>query len=139
MAMTINAVTVANPTTLDADSVAIAATNITYAGLKSYYHSQSTTVHQTLHVLSVGWEQLTPTELSTIRTQWQAAAVAYVDATFDGIELPSSFTVTDKVSMIAYPGSSLSVEYTQGYDIAGTGPILFDATATFVTSPMVIP
>lgn len=138
MAMTIDGVTMPNPVSLDADSVAIAATNLTYGGPKSYYHSQSTTARQGLHVLKVVWDNLNTNELSDVVTAFQAAADEYVTLTFDDIELPATFVTPDEVTVIVYPGTVLDIEYQQGYDSAGNGPLLYTVGATFVTGPRVL-
>ena len=136
MALTIDAVTVANPVEVSSDSLATAATNMTYGGMKSYYHNRSANFNQAIHVITVIWDGLNSTELGTLRTQWQAAADAYVTFTFDDVELPAVFSTADEFDAIVYPESGLDVVYSQGYDSAGNGPILYKATGIFLCEPM---
>ena len=136
MAITINGNAVAKPVTVDSDSISTAAINVAYGGLKSYYHNRSENVNQVIHVITIVWDGINGTELGTIRTNWQAAADAYVEIVFDDVELPSEFVTTDTFNAIVYPGTALDVQWSQGWDSAGTGPITYQASAIFLSEPM---
>ena len=138
MALSIESTALADPTQVAIDAVPVMAQNVVYGGTKTYYHSQSTTVHVMIAVITFTWEEITAAELATIRAKWQVASTSYPDLEFDGLRLPATLVTTDKVSATVYPGSNLEVEYSQGWDSAGTGPILYNVSATFAISPAIL-
>lgn len=133
MALTLNSATLANPVEVLVDGNSLVALNIAYGGIRAFFHSTNQTQHQSIHTIELRWQALTPTELSDIRTHWQEAADAYVFLAMTDLEL-ADFSASDNVQVTVAPGTALGAEFQQAYASDGTGPILYDASAIFISA-----
>lgn len=132
MALTLNGVTLANPVEVLVDGNTLAALNVAYGGLRAFFHSTNQTQKQSVHTVELRWEALTPTELGEIRTRWGEAANNYVTLTMTDLEL-ANFAAGDSITVTVAPGTALEVAFLQAWNGAGTGPILYDASAIFIS------
>ena len=135
MAFTLAALTMANPTSVDIDGVPLVAVNVTYSGPSALYLTHDTAFNRGIHVLSFVWENLNATELANIRVAWQLTAASYQTLVFDDIALAAILAVTDETSVTVFPDSGLDVEFMQGWDLVANGPVMYQASASFVTQP----
>lgn len=137
MALTLNSATLANPVEVLVDGTPLVALNIAYGGIRYYHHATSPLQKHSIHTIEVRWGALTSAELGEIRTRWKEACNAYVYLAMDGLLL-SDASLSDTAPVMVAPGTALDVAFLQAYNGAGTGPILYDASAIFITAQLAI-
>ena len=89
-----------------------------------------------MFLITLEFTGLSQSELTTLRTQWRAAVANYITLTGDGLALITRTGLVASASVRAVPGSQFIPTYQQGYAHDGSGPLVYDVQATFLTTPL---
>lgn len=137
MAFSLNGVMLANPVQVISDTEPVSARNLAYGGVVNYDHT-TLDARRFIHTVQVQWAGLSAAELSAIRGAWQQANEDYVELIMDGLSVISQGSLSDDdLFVIVLEDTGLDVAFEQGWDKNGNGPIIYGATATFVSEPQV--
>lgn len=132
--MLLNGTTLPNPTGVNSDSRTVSARNLALGGVINYDHSQND-ARNIVHTIQVQWAGITAAELASLRAEWVNACNDYVSMTIPGLQVRIGGSLVNTVDATALEDAGLDVAFDQAWDSAGNGPVLYGATATFITQP----
>lgn len=135
----LNTVLIVAPSKVTTTTTTIGARNMTYIGPTIYHHKfingALVPKKQVQHIITVEWEELSATELATLKGAFQASCLDYVQLLMEGLQIIADGAILDYV-MVMSQQAGLDVTFSQGYTWDGSGPVIYDARCIFVSAPM---